>query len=357
MIIRILATIAGLGALTSAPAWACTVTLRADGNTAAIQHAIDRPGKINPVVCLKAGVYRGARLVATRSATIRRVGNDKVVLDAGGQGRILTIGADSLDVRLEGLTFTNGKSDRGGAIALMKKSRLILQDCWLYGNSSTLHGGGALAASAGQLDLIRTRVTGNHGDRAAAVDLSGSVRARMFSTLIADNEAKGTVDPPVRLSGTAQLEVVGSTVAYNGGSGIVVQPDGGGRRMLVVRSSVVMGRPDAIAVLRSEAADVSVENSVLWGNYGFVALDLATKRSLPGFSLKGAERYRPERGSVAIGIGKCTDPLVRKDLTGLPRGATCTVGALEAPVVDVRWTLLERKKQQLKQQPKDWRDI
>ncbi|MBM4343543.1 MAG: hypothetical protein FJ100_09215 [Deltaproteobacteria bacterium] len=344
-------------ALAAADADACTVTLSPDGNTAAIQHAIDRPGKAPPVVCLKPGVYRGARLLATRSATIRRAGRDKVVLDAGGQGRVLTVVADGVDFRFEGVTLTNGRAERGGAVENSKASSLTLTDCWLFGNTATLHGGGAIAASAGSLHLIRTRATGNSGDRAAALELTGTVRARLLGTLVVDNEAKGTADPPVRLSGQARLDVIASTIAYNSGSGIVLQPDGPGRRTLHVASSIVMGRPDAITVARGEAGDVAVEHSVLWGGYGFVALDLHTQRGLPGFSLKGSERYRPERGSVAIGLGQCADPAVRMDLTGKPRPHRCTVGALEAPPGDVAATLADRKKAQTKQKPKDWRDI
>ncbi len=338
-------------------ALACTVTLKPDGNTAAIQHAIDKPGKVAPVVCLKPGVYRGARLLATRSATLRRVGRDKVVLDAGGQGRAVTVVADGIDFRLEGITLTNGKVDRGGAVENAKSSSITLIDCWIFGNAATLHGGGAIAFSAGKLAVVRSRVTGNSGDRAAAIDLGGSVSARLLGTLVADNEAKGTMDPPIRLSGQAQLEVSNSTIAYNSGSGIVLQPDGPGRRKLRVSSSIVMGRPDAVTVARGEATDVSIETSVLWGGYGFVALDLHTQRGLPGFTLKGSERYRPERGSVAIALGNCADVAIRKDLTGLTRGARCTAGALEAPAADIAATLADRKKGQTRPKPKDWRDI
>ncbi len=343
--------------LYAAPTQACTVTLSPDGNTAAIQHAIDKPGKAAPVVCLKPGVYRGARLLATRSATLRRVGRDKVVLDAGGQGRALTVVTDGIDFRVEGITLTNGRAERGGALENSKASAVTLSECWLFGNTASLHGGGAISATAGTLQLTRSRITGNSGDRAAAVDLGGTVRARMAGTLVVDNEAKGTMDPPIRLSGQAQLDVFASTIAYNSGSGIVLQPDGPGRRKLRVASSILMGRPDAVTVARGEAADVSVEASVLWGNYGFVALDLHTQRGLPGFALKGTERYRPERGSPAIGLGACTDPALRKDLTGLPRGTRCTAGALEATAADVAATLADRKKGHAKAKPKDWRDI
>lgn len=336
--------IAAAATLGGAPAWACDVTLQPDGNTAAIQHAMDRPGKRATVVCLKPGVYPGARLVATRSAILRRLGTDKVVFDAGGQGRVLTIPQAGISVELDGITLTNGKADRGGAVAMTQASNLKLTDCWIYNNVATLLGGGAISASAGRLDLVRTRITSNSGERASAVDLAGSVRARFACTLISDNEAKGTGDPPVRLSAAAQLEVVSSTIAYNSGSGVVLQPDGPGRRKLSVTSSIVMGKPDAITVQRAEVDDVSVATSVLWGGIGWVALDMATKKSLPGFNLRDLERYRPEKGSVAIALGSCKSADTRLDLARKPRAASCTAGALEAPPADIAETLAARRK-------------
>ena len=358
IVLRLSVAIVALGCVVSSPAAACTVTLAADGNTAAIQHAMDRPGKATPVVCLKPGIYKGARLIATRSVVLRRVGKDKVVLDAGGQGRVLSVTQDHVAVQLEGLTLTNGKADKGGAVALLQASKVALVDCWLYGNTATLQGGGAIYANAGQLDIVRSRLTGNSAELASAIALTGVVEARLVGSLVADNEGKGSADPPIRLSGSAKLALLHSTVAYNSGAGIVLQPDGPGRRKLSIASSIVMGRPDAIAVQRGEAGDVQVDRSVLWGSIGFVALDMATQRGLPGFNLKDVERYRPEKGSLAIGLGRCTEPQARKDLAGKPRGAVCTAGALEAPAADVAATLAERRKAPTAQKKtRGWQDI
>ena len=321
-----------------AHAGGCTVTLTANGNTAAIQHAMDRPG--SPVVCLKPGIYKGARLVLQKSGTLRRIGKDRAILDAGGQGRVITIADAGARITFEGITLTQGKSPRGGAISLTKNSRLVLQDCWITGNSAQLQGGGAIYAEAGELELVRTRVSQNTGEGASAIDLTVTVRARFASTLIADNRSQATSDAPVRLSGDASLDIVGSTIAYNSGSGIFLQPLGPGLSRLRVDSSIVMGKPEAIAVARNESERVAVFRSVLTGGIGFIALDRFTIRDIPGFNLVEAERYRPKAGSVAIDLGRCG--AVRKDLAGLSRPARCTAGALEAPAADVRATLRER---------------
>lgn len=357
MLVQLLTRLCFVALLLSSPALACDVTLQPDGNTAAIQHAMDRPGKRPPVVCLRPGVYKGARFLAMRSATLRRLGTDKVVLDAGNMGRVLTIAADGIAITLDGITITGGKADRGGGIAVTKTATVTLRDCWLYGNTATLLGGGAIAADAGKISLVRTRVTGNRGERTSAIDLAGTVQARLVSTLVADNQATGTTDPPVRLRGQARLDLVAATVAYNSGSGIVIQPEGEGPRHLTVASSIVVGKPDALTVPRSELDHVRIDRAILYGNVGWVALDLLSQKALPGFNLKEVERYRPETGSAAIALGRCMDPDARRDLVGKPRGTTCTAGALEAPPADVKATLAQRKSAPAKKKTTDWRDL
>lgn len=339
-----LALFAFAGLLAALPADACTVTLSADGNTAAIQHAMDRPGP-PPVVCLRPGLYKGARLVVSRSVTLKRVGKDRVILHAGGQGRVLTVTQDGVNVTLEGLTLTEGKAQHGGAVGLLQNAKLTLRDCWLTANSATLQGGGAIAATSGQLELVRTRVTHNTAEHAAALDLSGNVKARLVASLVADNESRATGGAPVRLSGNAALEVRLSTIGYNSGNGIFLQPEGPGLRTLRLDSSIVMGQPEAISVQRAEAERVTVVRSVIYGGLGFVPTDMATTRGqLPGFNLTEAERYRPKTGSPAIELGRCGGKDSGTDLAGLRRPAVCTAGALEAPAADVRATVKQRAK-------------
>ncbi len=332
---------------------ACTVTLKADGNTAAVQQAMDRPGP-PPTVCLQPGTYRGARLVATRSVTVRGVGKERVILDAGGQGRVLTVPQDGIQVVFEHLTLTNGKMPEGGAVALTQKSQLTLRDCWLTANQATVRGGGAIHATAGRLNLVRTRLSGNTASAATALDLAGTVQVRMISSLISENHVAATVDGPVRLADDARLDMQNSTVAYNSGNGIVLQPLGRGRTALRIDSSIVMGTPEAIAVGRAEADRVGVLRSIVNGGVGYVALDMATQRAVPGFNLKEAERFRPATGSPAIALGVCVGADASLDLAGVRRSRTCTAGALEAPAADVAQTLKQRKLVKTKESSSPW---
>lgn len=351
MAASLFALICGLMLPERAAAAGCTVTLKADGNTAAIQHAMDLPG--TPVVCLRSGIYTGARLMASKNAIVRNIGKERAVLDAGSQGRVLTVQQDGIHVTLEGLTLTQGTALQGGAIALTQASRLTLRDCWLTQNRATLHGGGAIYARAGRLELIRTRVTHNAAERASAMDLTGNVQVRLVNTLIVDNNTLATGDAPVRLSGDAKLDLVQSTVAYNGGHGVFLQPGGPGISQLRIDSSIVMGKPEAVAVLRSDANRVQIFRSVLHGGSGFVALDLQTVRGLPGFNLVDAERYRPQAGSPAIGRGRCVGPDAGLDAAGVRRPTSCTAGALEAPAAEVRQTLRDRQVEARKKPKED----
>jgi hypothetical protein len=346
MALRLL--IAALLVATAEPADACTVTLKADGNTAAIQHAMDRPGK--PVVCLHPGVYNGARLVVTKSLTLRNIGRsgpngskERVVLKAGGHGRVLTVPTAGIDVTLEGITLAEGRASQGGGILIDAAANVVLRDCWLTANEAANEGGGAIAANAGRLTLVRTRVTHNTAEHAAGLDLLGTVQARVVASLIADNSPTATGDAPIRLGDAAALDLVLSTIAYNGGNGVFVQPRGGlGRSRVTFDSCIVMGKPDTVAVARNEAEHIRISRSVLYGGLTYVATDLQTVRALPGFNLVDAERYRPVKGSPAIARGKCTGPDAQRDLSGRPRPAVCSAGALEAPPDAVRATLKER---------------
>lgn len=337
--LRLLCLAAASSTCVALPTWACDITLKPDGNTAAIQHAMDRAGA---VICLRPGTYPGARLVAAKSITLRRVGKERVILDAGNQGRVLTIQHDGVRVVLDGLTLTNGRAPQGGAVAVLEPAHLLLRDCHLTQNEATLHGGGAVFAKAGQVDLVRTRLTHNRAERGSAVELTGKAQARIQASLIADNITRSVTDSPVRLSGEAHLTLLQSTVAYNGGNGVLLQAGEGGRTRLRIDSSIVMGKPDAVSVHRSEAANATVARSILHGGIGYLALDLKTSRELPGFDLTEAERYRPQAGSPAIALGHCAGADALRDVAGLPRAGQCTAGALEAPPAAVRQTLRDR---------------
>lgn len=329
----------------AAGAAACSVTLKADGNTAAVQRAMDKPGSRRPVVCLKPGVYKGARLIASRDLTLRGVGKGKVILDAGGRGRVLSITDKGLDVRLEQLVLTNGDIEDGGALALLADSHLQLKDCWLTANRGARKGGG-IYANAGRIDLERTRISSNYGASGGAILLAGTAALRLSHCMVSDNRNEAGSNAPIWLAEGSSADLQHSTLAYNVGHGVYLRPaPRGPLPTLQVESCIIMGAPDAIFVPRSRASAVSVFRSVLHGGIGFIALDMASKRAIPRFNLTDLERYRPAAGSPAIALGQCRRG--GRDIAGRPRPKRCTAGALEAMAGDIKATLVERRKAEL----------
>jgi len=337
--------------LSAAPA--CTVTLKADGNTAAVQRAMDAPGRRTPVVCLRPGVYGGARLIASRNVTLRRVGKGKAVLDAGSRGRALTITDKDLVVRLEGLVLTNGDIEEGGGVALLGASHLSLVDCWLTGNRASRKGG-AIYTQAGQLDLVRSRLSSNYAGKGGGLFAEGMAKVHAAHTMVSDNRNEAGSNGPIWLEDGVRLEFRHSTLAYNVGHGIYLRPSPRGPApSLLVDSAVIMGAPDAIFVARAKAEKVAVFRSVIHGGIGFIALDLASKRALPRFNLTEQERYRPSKGSPAITLGQCRSKFGNRDLAGVSRKRVCTAGALEAPAADIKATLIERRKKAAKKKKEE----
>ena len=338
-----------LTATLASPAYArCTVTLRADGNTAAIQRAMDAPGRRPPVVCLKPGIYKGARLIATRSVVLKRVGKGRAVFDAGGRGRVLTVMGAQANVTLQGLTLTNGSSEEGGAAAVIGGGTLRIVGGWITANQGSRKGG-AVWVKAGKLELVQTRISGNRAGAGGAVYVSDGGEAKIASSLISDNKNATGNDGPLHICAGAKLQLLSSTLAYNSGQGVYVEAAKGAQSSAQVRieSSVIMGTPDAVRVNRKEAANVAVFRSVLYGGVGFVPLDLDSSRLLPVFNLTDTERYRPTFGSPAIGIGSCSDRDTRRDVAGKRRGKRCTAGALESTKAEIKKTLRARKKAQV----------
>ncbi len=325
----------------------CTVTLQADGNTAAIQRQIDAKGR-KPVVCLEPGHYKGARFVASRDFELRGVGEGRVVLDAGGRGRPLTVVSPGVKVTLANLTLTEGVVEQGGAVAVEADAAVRLEDCWVTRNKATRHGG-AVYVREGQVELVRTRISANTAGSGSGLWAEDGGRLRVVSSLIHDNKSRGgSDDAAIVVRPGCGLELVASTLAYNPGHGVHVAPAGPSQTpaKLAVVSSVIMGAPAAISVDRYEAGEVLVTHSVLYGRTGFVPLDLLSRRELPVFDLESVERYRPTIGSPAIGIGLCSDRDARRDVAGDRRPRACTAGALESSPEAIRLTLQDRRRRE-----------
>src|SRR5262245_7656368 len=85
-----------------------------------------------------------------------------IVLDAGGQSRVMRIEAGTVHVK--GMTIQNGNADIGGGIlaldgTLARPTVVILENCTVANNAARSTGGGIF--TAGAVHLIDTEVSGN----------------------------------------------------------------------------------------------------------------------------------------------------------------------------------------------------
>jgi hypothetical protein len=330
-----------LALLMTHPTPRCDVVLVADGNTAAIQTAMDRAD--NPTICLRPGKYTGARFVVRRSSTLRREGVGEVVLDAAEVGRVFTLPAPDVHVTLVGLTLTGGRAEQGGAVEVSAAAHLQLEDCIIRDNVATFRSGGGLHASAGQVVALRTRWTHNLAPQGAAVSAQGQADVRLVANVLTQHPTQVTDTATLYLSDAARLELASTTVAFNAGPSIAIAEDLQAMPELRVRDSILLGAPDSFHVAQRQAEHVDVQRTVVSGRVGFVSLDLASRREPPQLDALGAERAVPVLGSPAIDLARCTSAEQKRDLTGKVRSKRCTAGSLEPSVEVVAHTRWLRK--------------
>lgn len=129
------------------------------------------------VVALGPGVHAGG-LTLESSVTLR--GEPGAILDAGRSGPVITVDADGLSIRLEGLTLRNGAGEAGGGIRMSGWSDLVVERCVIEGNEASLGGGGAGGGAyvhRGSLMLIDTEFRNNRARMGADLYVTGAARA------------------------------------------------------------------------------------------------------------------------------------------------------------------------------------
>ena len=157
----------------------CDVTLVADGNTAAIQVALDRTDK--PVICLKPGKYLGARFVVAQSATLQRLGTGEVILDAGGQGRVLTLPKAGVRLAL--------------AADLNDKPRLLVRDSLVLGAPNAFN---VPQRQAENVEVLRSVVSGRIGF--VSLDLASKRDAPQLDALGLERAMPAVASPAIDLA-------------------------------------------------------------------------------------------------------------------------------------------------------------
>lgn len=165
-----------------------TPALRVAEDGEALRAAI-REAPEGAVVLLGPGRYLGP-VVLRRSVTLRsEAGAGQTILDAQGQGAVLTVQGRGSVVQLEGLTLTGGRSRLGGGLLVPNGADLSAVDCVLLGCEATGDGGGGLCARRGTLRLRGVRFAGNTGRVGGAALLLNDVQAHFEDCTFADNQA------------------------------------------------------------------------------------------------------------------------------------------------------------------------
>ncbi len=136
---------------------------------------------------------------------------DRVVLSAGGQGRVLR--AESLDLPaiLIGLTLSDGRADgtnsydaSGGGL-LVSRAEVRLEDCRLVDNHAA-GSGGSLRVAHGDVVLVRCELSGNSaGKGGGGMDVSYGASGDALDCTFADNESAWGGGVAVRATSDAAL--------------------------------------------------------------------------------------------------------------------------------------------------------
>jgi hypothetical protein len=161
------------------------------------------------------GTYHEHGLHVDRGLTIRSEGStgEPVVVDAGGQGRVMTLASAGAVVTARGLTITGGRlgaDPRSGAGLFCTGDSVRVEDCVIRDNHAPRgHGGGLHASSHGHLVMVGCTFADNTSDGSgggAEVRGSGAVTVR-------DCEFRGNGTPNHDAAG---LRVGGPAVVEHG---------------------------------------------------------------------------------------------------------------------------------------------
>ena len=233
-------------------------------------------------------------------------------------------------------TFTENRATRGGAIKLAWSGAQI----GLRGGPNTFaknHAklGGAIYSELGGIQLTRSVFVGNTADQEGGA-IFASRRGRTWAAVLANSlVVRNSAPLGAGISG-ANVTLINSTVAQNGGQGIVLQPlshfaPAGARPELDVRNAVIANNqggncakpPPGLAVLGNG-------HNLQFPGSGCGPLTTADPRLSP--------LYEPGTDSPALTGGEvalcAAAPISARDVYGAhrPQGAACSIGAVEGDV-------------------------
>lgn len=309
------------------------------------------------------------------------------VLDAGGQGRVVSI-VGSVQPTLEGFHLRGGTADRGGGVYL-DGSDATLRTNTITGNSAEWGGGVWLGDSRATLDentvadnsalyggglvlwssdatLTGNRIASNVGSAGGGVFLSGSeavleantIRsntagyggglvltesdARLVNNIVADNQATDD-SSALYIQGSAP-RLLHTTLARNqGGDGTGVTVSSGSP---VFTNTILVSHTVGIYLMSGSSATLegtlwgsgAWANGSDWAGSGTILIGTANRWEEPGFAGANVGDFHIRFGSAAMDAG--VDAGIAVDIDGEPRPAfnSTDIGAdeyYEAPIASL----------------------
>lgn len=179
---------------------------------------------VNGTIALTSG-----EMEITEAVTIDGPGQGLLTIDAGGNSRILNIGALNGDVALNGLTITGGRTTgenvdffdstfNGGAIRSLTTGELTITNCTVSGSSTAgyVAAGGGIYAS-GDVTLTNTTLSGNHtlGYSALGGGLYTYGNVTLTNSVVNGNSTAGKYASGGGISAYGAVTLTDSTVSGN----------------------------------------------------------------------------------------------------------------------------------------------
>lgn len=273
----------------------------------------------------------GGQMSISETLTIQGLGAAHTTVNGQNSSRLFDITNTAGAVTFDGLTLSGGKTtatnDAGGAIRSASSGQLTIQNCTIFGNSTTggaqgffsgAFGGGISAG--GSVVITNSAISGNStagdGGLGGGIFTFGSVT--VTNSTISGNSTAGAANGG-GIFAWEPMTITNSTVTGNS----VAKGDGGGvysvNGSVTIRNSIVAGNldsQDGSAPDVRPAGTLTVEFSLIGDNNG-TGLTSAAVATSPNFNLIGthAAPINPRLGPLADNGGQT---LTQRPLTGSP---------------------------------------
>lgn len=140
------------------------------------------------VVHVGPGRIKG-RLVISKPLTLRGAGADRTVIDGRDRGSTLSVDAENVEVRIEELGVTGGRSAHGAGLSIDNGATVFVVGCLFEKNTAKSGRGGAIAIERGAVYISECTFVQNRAFLGGALFIGGEARAELAASIVAENVA------------------------------------------------------------------------------------------------------------------------------------------------------------------------